>query len=88
VANRICSQFLGRRAGLRRELHRPAGSVVLSVDEKTAIAARSRKYPTGWLTRPADPELFTDVRPQIQLGQDPLAPSRASGGGGHNSSRS
>ena len=26
-------------------LHRPAGSVVICVDEKTAIGARSRKYP-------------------------------------------
>ncbi len=32
-------------------LHQPAGSVVISVDEKTAIAARSRKHPN----RPAAP---------------------------------
>lgn len=32
-------------------LHGPPGSVVLSVDEKTAIAARSRRHPT----RPAQP---------------------------------
>jgi transposase len=31
--------------------HRPPGSIVLSVDEKTAIQARSRKHPT----RPAQP---------------------------------
>jgi transposase len=36
-------------------LHHPHGSVVLSVDEKTAIAARSRKHPTR-TAQPGRPE--------------------------------
>ncbi|MFD4397076.1 IS630 family transposase [Kitasatospora sp. NPDC058478] len=35
-------------------LNPPAGSVVLSIDEKTAVAARSRRYP-GRSTRPGEP---------------------------------